>query len=210
MIVDDDALFRARQRSSNWMVSSARLLDGVTFATTMRSRVAVALQHLCIEHHQGTHTLIEQNVRGSAFALYRPQFEAYARGLWYQYCASDADVKRYVNGTEPPRIGKIASDLATVTGDPGRVVEAVKEGTWAAMCAFTHGGAVQVKARSANDEIRQNYSDRHAAQLLDSAAVLSYLAALAIAAVANDSDLAKRLQEAHEPIFDSVYLRDDA
>ncbi|TCG04911.1 hypothetical protein BZM27_37435 [Paraburkholderia steynii] len=209
MIGDNDALLRAQQRSHSWMVSCARILDGVTFSTTMRSRVAVALQHLCIEHHQGAHTLIEQNVRGSAFALYRPQFEAYARGLWYQYCASDANVDRYMQGAEPPRISKIASDLAKVTGYPGRVVLEVKQGTWGAMCAFTHGGAVQVKARSVGDEIRQSYSDRHAAQLLDSTAVLSYLAALAIAAVADDGNLAKRLHETHQPIFDRVYRRDD-
>ena len=206
-MADDDALLHALQRSHSWMVSCARILDGVTFLTTMRSRVAVALQHLCIEHHQGAFRLIEHNVRGSAFALYRPQFEAYARGLWYQYCASDVDVNSYVRGEEPPRIGKIASDLKGVTGYPGHVVLEVKQRTWSAMCAFTHGGTVQVKARAVGDEIRQSYSDRHAAQLLDSTAVLSYLAALAIAAVADDGDLAKRLYETHQPIFDSVYRR---
>ena len=206
-MANDDALLHAQRRSHDWMVSCARILDGVTFLTTMRSRVAVALQHLCIEHHQGTFTLIEQNVRGSAFALYRPQFEAYARGLWYQYCAADAEIHRYVRGEEPPRIGKMASDLKRVTGYPGHVILEVKQRTWGAMCAFTHGGAVQVKARSVGDEIRQSYSDRHAAQLLDSTAVLSYLAALAIAAVADDADLAKRLYETHQPIFDSVYRK---
>ncbi|WP_430231787.1 DUF6988 family protein [Paraburkholderia tropica] len=209
MTIDGDALLEAQQRSHSWMVSCARILDGVTFSTAMRSGVAVALQHLCIEHQQGAYMLIEQNVRGSAFALYRPQFEAYARGLWYQYCASDTDVDRYMQGAEPPRIGKIASDLETVTGYPGSVVLEVKKGSWGAMCAFTHGGAVQVKARSVGDEIRQNYSDRHAAQLLDSTAVLSYLAALAIAAVADDGDLAKELYETHQQIFSHVYRRDN-
>jgi hypothetical protein len=201
----DNVLLQAQRRSHNWMVSCASLLDGVTFLTTMRSRVAVALQHLAIEHHQGVHTLIESNVRGSAFALYRPQFEAYARGLWYQYCATDTEVTRYVRGEEPPRIGKIASDLADITGDSGRVVLEVKRRTWGTMCAFTHGGAVQVKARSVRDEIRQSYSDLHAAQLLDSTAVLSYLAALGIAAVADDGDLAERLYQSHQPIFEDTY-----
>lgn len=43
----------ATHRSHDWMASCAELLEGVTFNTTSRARVSVALQHLCIEHHQG-------------------------------------------------------------------------------------------------------------------------------------------------------------
>lgn len=55
----------------------------------MRARVAVALHHLCIEHRAAGHVLVDSDVRGSAFALYRPQFEAYVRANWYFDCASE-------------------------------------------------------------------------------------------------------------------------
>jgi hypothetical protein len=75
------------------------------------------------------------------------------------------------------------------------------------MCAFTHGGAIQVKARALKDEIRQSFTDGHTSQLIDSMAVLSYLGALGIAAVADDGELANRLYSAHQVIYAVVYDR---
>ncbi|MCA8143575.1 DUF6988 family protein [Burkholderia multivorans] len=197
----------ALQRSDNWMVVCANVLDGVTFDPSVRNRIAVGLHHLCIEHHQGAHVLIGTGVRGSAFALYRPQFEAYARAEWYHYCATDLEIGRYVRGEEPPRIGKLATDLKQVKERSGDVIWQVKHRTWGAMCAFTHGGAVQVKARMCGNEIRQSYTDDHAGKLLDAMAVLSYLAALGIAAVADDEGLAKQLYDQHQSIYSGVYRR---
>ena len=203
----NNELGTALQRSDSWMVECAKALDGVTFDTSVRNRIAVALHHLCVEHHQGAHVLIATGVRGSAFSLYRPQFEAYTRGQWYHYCARDSEVVRYVRGEEPPRIGKLASDLKRVMGPAGDVISQVKQRTWGAMCAFTHGGVVQVKARINGDEVRQSYTDVDAGKLIDSMAVLSYMAALGIAAVAKDEGLAGRLYERHQSIYAPVYRR---
>jgi len=139
-------------------------VDGVTFNTTLRARVAVALHHLCIEHHQAAHVLVDNDVRGSAFALYRPQFEAYTRAHWYFACASDAKLEEFVHGGEPPGMRKLADDLQETLGQPGEIIRRVKDQTWRSMCAFTHGGAIQVKARALKDEIRQSFTDGHTSQ----------------------------------------------
>ncbi|MFP3507554.1 DUF6988 family protein, partial [Burkholderia sp. SIMBA_062] len=102
----------------------------------------------------------------SGAVQYRPQFEAYTRGEWYHYCATDSDLHRYVRGDEPPRIAKLASDLKQAAKRSGDVILQVKQRTWGTMCAFTHGGVVQVKARTFGDEVRQSYTGDHSSKLL--------------------------------------------
>ncbi|MGF6637286.1 DUF6988 family protein [Paraburkholderia sp. MM6662-R1] len=203
----DNKLTIAVQRSHTWMVACADLVDGVVFNTTLRARVAVALHHLCIEHHQAGHVLVDNDVRGSAFALYRPQFEAYVRANWYYDCATDAELEKFVQGGEPPKMHDLANDLEGALGQPGEIIRRVKDQAWRSMCAFTHGGAVQVKARAVKDEIRQSFTDGHVSQLIDSMAVLSYLGALGIAKVADDGQLAQRLNERHQEIYAALYDR---
>ncbi|WP_181159286.1 DUF6988 family protein [Burkholderia contaminans] len=159
----------------------ANLVDGVEFKTTLRARVVVALHHLCIERHLAGHVLVDSDVRGSAFALYRPQFEAYVRANWYLECASEGDLEKFVEGEEPPRMPQLTADLAVALGQAGEIIGSVKAQAWRSMCAFTHGGAVQVKARAIKDEIRQSFTDEHTSKLIDSMAMLSYLGALGIA-----------------------------
>lgn len=198
-------LTMAVQRSQGWMDACAKLVDGVEFKTTLRARVAVALHHLCIEHHLAGHVLVHSGVRGSAFALYRPQFEAYVRANWYFDCASDEELEKFVQGGEPPKMHQLTADLAGTLGQAGEIIRSVKDQAWRSMCAFTHGGAIQVKARAIKDEIRQSFTDEHTSKLLDSMATLSYLGALGIAKVADDGELAQRLYERHQEIYSVLY-----
>ncbi|VWD33685.1 hypothetical protein BLA17378_07517 [Burkholderia aenigmatica] len=198
-------LTMAVQRSQSWMDACAKLVDGVEFETTLRARVVVALHHLCIEHHLAGHVLVHNDVRGSAFAMYRPQFEAYVRANWYLECASDGELAKFVEGGEPPKLPQLTADLAGALGQAGEIISSVKAQAWRSMCAFTHGGAVQVKARAIRDEIRQSFTDEHTSKLIDAMAMLSYLGALGIAKVADDGVLAQRLYERHHEIYSVLY-----
>nr|WP_157379449.1 hypothetical protein [Burkholderia ubonensis] len=102
---------------------------------------------------------------------------------------------------------KLVSDLETTAAGIGDLIRQVKQDAWRSMCAFTHGGAIQVKARAVRDEIRQSFTDEHTGQLLDAMTSLSHLAALGIAAVANDETLANRLADRRQSIFSSFYNR---
>ncbi|WP_176042768.1 DUF6988 family protein [Burkholderia stabilis] len=201
----EETLKKAVKRSNAWMDACAKLVNGVEFKTTLRARVAVALHHLSIEHHLAGHVLVENDVRGSAFALYRPQFEAYVRANWYFDCASDEELEKFVQGGEPPKMHQLTTDLAGTLGQAGEIIRSVKDQAWRSMCAFTHGGAVQVKARAIKDEIRQSFTDEHTSKLIDSMAMLSYLGALGIAKVADDGELAQRLYERHREIYSVLY-----
>ena len=98
------------------MERSNILLDGVDFETSNRSRISVSLLHLSIEHQKGIHVLVGNNVIGSAFALLRPQFEAYVRGLWYNRCSTEKDLEKFISGNEPPRINDLISSIEETQG----------------------------------------------------------------------------------------------
>jgi hypothetical protein len=74
------------------------------------------------------------------------------------------------------------------------------------MCAFTHGGAVQVKAQAIGRDSPELYG--HAYGFIDRLDDgVSYLGTLGIAAVADDGALAEQLHSRHEAIYSVMYRR---
>ena len=161
----------------------------------------MSLYHLCIEHHQGIHTLVEQGVIGSAFALIRPQFEAYVRGAWFAVCAKEDDVMNFLRDKEPPKIGVLIANLEEKNVDNAGSLRRMKVELWDTLCGFTPGGSVQVKARNTRDEIFQNYRLEHITGLIKASPILSHSACTGMAAVLNDLGLAIRMRQAREAIY---------
>jgi len=188
-------------RSECWMVECAALIDGVPFPTTNRLRVAITLQHLCIEHHQGIHTLVEQRVIGSAFSLLRPQLESYVRGVWFYHCASDKKILAFLNGDEPPNFGLMIEAIEKIDGFDCGTLSDIKKIAYRNLNDFTHGGSTQVKARNSLDEVVSNYLPEHIVGLVASATSLSLMASVAIAAAVCDNRLANKLLKTYQKIF---------
>ena len=194
----------AIERSETWMVKCAALIDGITFAASDRARISVSLHHLCIEHHIGIHTLVDQGVYGSAFALFRPQFEAYVRGAWYYFCASESQIDKFLRGGDPPRINAQIADLENMGGFDAGSLSRMKAQVWNNLNDFTHGGVTQVKARNTRDGVIQSYKPKHVVGLVTSSATLAFLAAVGIAAVADNNALALSLQEEYRSVYEAA------
>jgi len=187
------ALESQLEKSAAWMDGCAPLVDNVNFATTSRLRVSVSLFQLCVEHQTGIHALIEHGVTGPAFALIRPQFEAYLRGVWFHRCASDAQILGFLAGAEPPKTGTLieAVQKLDISGEEtsGGFVRDIGRN----LDFFTHGGAIQVKACNTKDGMTSNYHPEHIAGLLQASVTLALLAGAAIASVVNSNELAASL-----------------
>ena len=197
-------LERALERSDQWMRECASLVNGASFDTTNRLRVAVSLLHLCIEHQTGIHSLVNLGVIGSAFALLRPQLEAYVRGIWYHRCATDQQVTAFLGGAEPPKIGALIGALQTLDGFDAVLLNDLKKKVWRNLNDFTHGGTIQVKARISMNEIASNYKYEHIAGLLASAATFSLLAGVGLAAAIGSESLAQGLYAAYHRIYETA------
>lgn len=195
------ALEDAIQKSKRWMEAAASFTEGLQIETTIRNRVAVSLFHLCVEHHQGIHTLVDMGLVGSAFALVRPQFEAYIRGAWFAVCATDDGITKFLQDNEPPKIGVMIKSLEEKEAYTGGSLSRMKKEVWDNLCGFTHGGSIQVKARNTKDEIKLNYRLPHISGMLTSSVLLSYLACVGMSAVKNDTPLANKMRGAHQEIY---------
>ena len=197
-------LERAINQSGQWMVCSSNLADGLDISSAAQCRVAAALFHLCTEHQQAVHTLTNHGLIGSAFALLRPQFEAYVRGVWYHRCANDDQLNAFIKGAEPPRIGQLLSDIAKITDFNSDSLIATKTGVWGVLNDFTHGGSVQVRARVTSNEINRNYKTEHIVGMLRWSSILSFLGYVGMASIAENDLLANKLRES----FHSIYAGD--
>lgn len=191
----------ALTQSEQWMAERVSLTNGVTFETTNRLRVAVALLHLSLEHQTGIHSLVNIGVIGSAFALFRPQFETYVRGVWYHRCATDAQVCSFIGGEQPPKINVLIEDIEKLEAFDEKLLSSTKRQLWYNLNDFTHGGATQVKARCTVDEITQNYKEEHIANLLTASASLSLVAGIALAAAVGTEALAHQLHSTFRRIY---------
>ena len=77
------------EKAIGWNEESNRLMDETgkpfttTDTTTDRARISLALLHLSLDHYRGIISLIEHEILGASLALFRPQVEAYVRGVWF-------------------------------------------------------------------------------------------------------------------------------
>jgi hypothetical protein len=195
-------LEQALYQSEQWMNESVALVNTLSIATTNRARVAAALHQLSVEHFTGIHVLVGTGVYSAAFALYRPQLEAYIRGAWYHRCASDAQVTGLIAGQNPPSPNVQIEALERAGAfDPGSLMR-IKEMTWRNLCDFTHGGTIQVKVRASTlGEIAKDFKEEHVTALLNASSATALLACVGLAAVAENDQLAVKLRDAFHATY---------
>lgn len=195
-------LEQALCQSEQWMDECVALVNTLTVPSLNKARVAAALHQLSIEHFTGIHVLVTTGVYSAAFALYRPQLEAYIRGAWYHRCATDEQVRGLIAGAEPPSPKVIMMALECAGAfEPGSLIR-FKEMTWRNLCDFTHGGTIQVKVRASTlGEIAQDFKAEHVAALLTASATTALLASVGLAAVAESNPVAVNLRDAFNAIY---------
>ncbi|MBX3651411.1 MAG: hypothetical protein KF771_08545 [Burkholderiales bacterium] len=189
-------------QSQEWMNSCVAIVNTLTVPTTNRSRVAAALHQLSIEHYTGLHVLVENGVYSAALALYRPQFEAYLRGAWYHRCATDNQINDLIAGGEPPSPKEQMVALENCGAFDVGSLQNLKQIAWKNLCDFTHGGSIQVKARAARvGTIVLDIKSEHVASILTASASTALLACVGLAAIAENNQVALKLNEAFHYIY---------
>jgi len=183
-----------------WVEESNQLIDGVAFTSSNRTRASVGLLHLSLEHNKGLVSCIENEIFGSAFALFRCQFETLIRGVWIQWCATDKEVDGFLDGKEPPRIHALLEAIEAVPRFESRALTAVKAALWKTMNDYTHGGAVQVKARNTATDIVVNYQVEHVEAVLEYSVNLAYTCGVQVAKVCVNDKLANQLMNLNKEI----------
>lgn len=154
--------------SAQWLNICCSSIDDAVFPDSIRNRVSGALFHLSLEHHGAIHILATHATHathasyphyGSAFALFRPQFEAFVRGVWYCKCASEKQLQDFISGNEPPTINVLIGDIEKLSNYSIGGLAEIKKNIWSVLCSYTHGGSVQVASFNSQSDIKSNFSE---------------------------------------------------
>ncbi|HOW77115.1 MAG TPA: DUF5677 domain-containing protein [Candidatus Competibacteraceae bacterium] len=120
-----------------------------------REALALSIFQQSLDVNDGIIILLYSNMPGPAWALARPLFESYVRGLWLLRYASEREIDKFIEGKCPK-----LTQLLNAIGD-----EPETGGAWITTNAknlpafhdLTHGGVEHYRRRMADGEIRPNY-----------------------------------------------------
>jgi len=158
-----------------------------------RSRMAGACFGIALTHHLGIIELLERGLSPSASALLRPQIDSYVRGLWLSHSATDEQIQGIQAGNDPPDTRKIAAQLEREQVLDAGHLSGVTDTIWGAVCDFTHTGIRQMARFMTETSLEPNLPHEEIEELLGASDAWSLLAAVGIAGLCKDDELANRL-----------------
>ena len=168
------------------------LIEGLSVPPDDRAVIVAACEDVALEHHKSIVLTIKKQFYGSAFALVRIEFEAYVRGQWLRYCASDDQLATL---KERDKLGKTFDELiGDLEGEEAfnvGVLSQIKRESWGAMNSFTHTGLLQVIRRISPTGLGSNYPEEEIVGTLNIADSIALWATLAIVSVTTGDDADK-------------------
>jgi hypothetical protein len=177
-------------RLSKWLDDRIHRL---TIGSGVRERLAAGCLDQVLEHYKGIQVLLKKSLPGSAFALLRPIFEIFVRGLWLLHCASANEVERFRKDKVKKSIGDLIKEIEGVDGYRRGQLSKIKKRVWVPMSSYAHGGYLPVARRNTNRHIKANYRESEKLELVQLVELIAMLAALEIFSLAKRQDLAIEL-----------------
>ena len=181
-----------------WLDSN---IDGLDIPSSDRMRLAAGCLDMALEHQKSIVLLIANSLFGSAAALVRSEFEAYVRGVWLLYCASDTEIEKFKKDKLEKNLGQLIEDIEKHEAFNVGTLSHVKETSWKAMNSFTHTGLYQIIRRNTANEIMPNYTDEELIDALNTANSFGILTAIAISDMAHNEELAKKVFDRGQEFF---------
>lgn len=170
-----------------WIVGR---LDGLDISRDRRVLLAVSCYDVVIEHHIGISALLRSRINGSAFALVRPLFETFVRGVWLRHCATDEQIDMYVSDKLDRKFWQLLEQVEKVDGFQDGVLSGLKKNAWRAMNSYTHGGIQQAGRRTSGAYIEPDYSSEEIVEVIKLTGSFALLAFQQVAIEAKRMDLA--------------------
>lgn len=147
---------------------------------TRNSMLAAPSYGISLAHREAILLLMRHDCRTSAYALLRPLYEAFIRGLWAEECDDDA-LAQLVKTKELPKFDTVIKQLDEGTAP---VFAGSKAKVWKAMSHYAHGGLRQLERWASAYEIGPRHPDGEVVQLLRYVDLYGLLALCGIARLA--------------------------
>jgi hypothetical protein len=165
----------------------------LSFKHTERNSGAASLFDLAHEHAKSIAILIGHKLFGSAYALLRPCIEAYIRGSWLLYCATDDEVTRFTSrDAKWPSLKQQMSELSKHHVVP-KGFDRYLGKTMGMLDALTHGLSTQMKWRFNESRIEFVITEENICELVREISFISIMAHLGIAEIAKNENVEKEL-----------------
>ena len=187
-----DQLIQDSEQLIQWLDNS---IDGLDVKSDLRTRLSAGCLDVALEHQKAIHLLVSHKLYGSAFALARLIFEAYVRGVWLKWCATDKEVERFKSGKLDKEFGELVQEIEKLDGFDEGVLSDIKIKTWKTLNSFTHSGYAQVVRRNTESTIEPNYTDAEKIELLNFAMSIGLFTGMAIAYISGRNELASSMLE---------------
>lgn len=193
-----EAEIQESERLIQWLDSN---IDGLDIPPNNRTRLAAGCLDMALEHQKSIVLLTAQSLFGSAASLVRLEFEAYIRGVWLLYCASELELEKFESDKIEKTLGQLIEDIEKHEAFNVGTLSHVKSTSWATMNSFTHCGIYQVVRRNDGNEIIPNYTDEELVNALETANSFGILTGIAIADMARNEALAQAIFERGKEFF---------
>lgn len=170
-------------------------IDGLEFSSDDRSRIVAGCLDMALEHQKAIILLIAKRLYGSAFSLIRLLFEAYVRGLWLNYCASEKEIEKFKKGRLDKNFGELIEDIEKIEGYKEGTLLKAKDAGWKVMNSFTHCGFSQIVRRNTESTIEPNYEIEEIEEAINFTNAIGLLSYLEISFLAKNETLSMEILE---------------
>jgi hypothetical protein len=134
----------------------------------LRTLIVIGFIDQMIEHHRAMLLLVRNGKVGSAFAMARSIVESMFRGLWINFCATNAEIEEFERKDELPLN---MSQMAHAIDEKYRAqgfFENFRKRSWASLCSYTHTGLFQLGRRFTGENLEPAYSDEEIREAITS------------------------------------------
>lgn len=183
------------RRASELSDLLARKLHEQPLRQSLRNRVAGACFAVALDHQQAVVVLLEHSppIYSSAFALVRPAYESYVRGLWLSHCASDEQVESFLQGGNRLDMASLVAAVEKAGEFDGSQLSGIYKKNWSAFSSYTHTGGLQVQRWNTSEAIEPSYAESEINEVLRFTSAIALLSAVSVAALARNEELAQEL-----------------
>jgi hypothetical protein len=169
-----------------------------------RSLLVASFLTLALEHYSAVVVLTRAGWSASAFAMIRPIYEAYIRGRWLQYCASELELSSVSDREKFPRI-KVMVDAIEVAAPEEksslRRLTGHHQAAWDSMNSYTHGGQKQILNRITWRKVQSNFSDEQVIAALKIASAYGLLISTAVSLLLGRDEYAVAIHAKFNALF---------
>lgn len=154
-------------------------------------RVAWAQLRLAFDHAAGITTLFHHNARelaGPAFALLRPMNEAFKRGTWIAFCASDAETQAFIRSDKLPKRNLAEEIEQHAPFDQFPMFTEQHKAAWGRFHSFTHAGIQMVGAYTMGHGIGPAFPEEDMRKVLDHAEAVASIVVQVMVMIAGEFD----------------------